>query len=325
MKAIPLDIHFMRQFFSGYLTDHFLYKQYTLYNALKAAQSRIANPRANPLGRVRTIFRIGKPFSRPRSLKGLDEIDYAAYAKSLRLEIRATYFQAIETLFEFIFSLEPRENVIDNRRIWYFLSTSRWRDNNERIARIAKSDTSFLDREITAGKMLTVPFIQYLFYFDVTNPSMLHAVRASFDPIKKFLVAFAQEFSDRDEYNAFKHALRILPAVQNVQIGSYGPTKPIVTLNMSNSMTYLIQERNAISFRTKPLDTVRDLRMGQACAYLISNIVLSRRAHFARNLEVNLHTFSEASFSSANDRNVSWKDFKVTMKPGHGDQAVSAK
>ncbi len=205
--------------------------------------------------------------------------------------------------------------MIDNRHIWFFLSTSQWRENYKRIDSIAAGNTAFLDREISAGITLEVPFIQYLFYFGVTNSSMLDSVRSSFDPVKKFLVAFAQEFSDRDEYNAFKHALRILPTMQKLEMGPKGAEKPVVTLDMSNSMTYLVEEDEALSFRTKPFDTVRDMRMGLVCSYLISNIVRSRRAHFAKILEGHLHTFSEESFPSANERNVAWANFKFTIKP----------
>lgn len=292
MNPIPFEIPFTTQFFSGYLIDHFLYKQYTLFNALEKL-----------------------PTLKSQALDGLDEIDDVEYARTLRLEIRATYFQAVETLFELIFSLEPRGNVIDNRHIWYFLSTADWRENYKRIGTIASGDTAFLDSTITAADTLKVPFIQYLFYFGVTNPSMLDAVRSSFDPIKKFLIAFAREFSDRDEYNAFKHALRIFPTLQKVEFGPHGSETPLLTLDMTNSMTYLIEDKDSISLRTKPLDTMRDMRMGLVCSYLISNIVRSRRAHFTKNLDGHLHTFSDESFPSANEHNVTWTTFKLTMKP----------
>jgi hypothetical protein len=325
MKPIPFDIPFTRQFFSGYLIDHFLYKQYTLYNAFEAAEKRLPRHGVNPIGKIQRWLLKTLTFITPHSLRGLAEIDYDAYLKSLRLEIRATYFQAIETLFELIFSLEPRGNVIDNRHIWYFLSTSQWREHYKRIEQIASSDTAFLDREITAGEKLKVSFIQYLFYFGVTNPSMLEAVKASFGPIKKFLVAFAAEFSDRHEYNAFKHALRILPTFQKVEIGPHGSNKPILTLDMTNSITYMVEENESISFRTKPLDTERNMRMGLVCAYLISNIVRSRRAHFTKNLEGHLHTFSDESFSSAIERKVPWANFKFTMKPIYDEPSDSSK
>ncbi|HUI29717.1 MAG TPA: hypothetical protein VLX91_05835 [Candidatus Acidoferrales bacterium] len=302
MKPLEFDIPATREFFSGYLIDHFLYKQYTLFNALEKL-----------------------PELKSKILDGLVEINEAEYAKTLRLEIRATYFQAIETLFELIFSLEPRSNVIDNRQVWYFLSTSRWRENYKRIESIAASDTAFLDQEINANENLKVPFIQYLFYFGVTNPSMQDAVRRSLNPIKKFLIEFAKEFSDRDEYNAFKHSLRILPTLQKVEFGTSESEKPVMALDMSNSMTYLVEEGESISFRTKPLDTLRDMRMGLVCSYLISNIVRSRRVHFTKKPEGHLHTFSDETFPSANARNVNWTNFRLTIKPIYDTPTDSSK
>ena len=80
-------------------------------------------------------------------------------------------------------------------------------------------------------------------------------------------------------------------------------------------MTYLVEEGESISFRTKPLDTIHDMRMGLVCSYLISNIIRSRRAHFTKNSKGHLHTFSKESFPSANERNVKWNNFKVTITP----------
>jgi hypothetical protein len=292
MDTIPIQTPFAKQFFSSYLVDHFLYKQYALFNIVEKYASL-----------------------KDQVLDGLAEIEDDKVLKSLRLEIRATYFQAIETLFELIFSLEPRRNIIDNRNIWYFLSTSQWRKNYKRIKRIAAGDTAFLDRAVVAGKNLKIPFLQYLFYFGVTNPSMLDAVRGSSEPIKKFLVAFAKEFSERDEYNAFKHALRILPTVQKLEAIPHGAQKPILTIDMSDSVSFLDDVDGAITLHLRPLDTIRDMRMGLVCSNLISNIVLSRRVHFIKDYSGYLHTFSNETFPSANERNAKWMNFEFSIKP----------
>ena len=79
---------------------------------------------------------------------------------------------------------------------------------------------------------------------------MLQAVNASFDPIKKFLVALATEFSNRDEYNAFKHALRIMPMLQNVHIGPPGSTKPTVQIIAEPNTNSVIINAPAALIRT---------------------------------------------------------------------------
>lgn len=293
MNQVPFDLPFTRQFFSGYLVDHFDYKLITLYNAL-----------------------VKFPKLKADILDGLDTVDDAEYEKSIRLEIRATYFQAMETLFELIFSLEPRGDVIDNQRIWYFLSTAEWGEDFKRIRSIAKGQTALFDRAITAGSDLKVPFIQYLFYFGVTDPTMIQAIQASLDPIKKFLVAFAKEFSDRAEYNAFKHALRIFPAMRTFEAINRATQKPLITWDMTRSITYLTEsDDGSISLETRPLDTERDMRMAQVCSRLISNIVRSRKVHFVKGYEGYIHTLSADSFPSATERTINWINFKFTIKP----------
>jgi len=291
LNPIPIDSKFTDQFFTGYLIDHFLYKQFTLFNALE----KLPNIK----------FQI---------LDGIDDIDETEYLTTLRLEIRATYFQAIETLFELIFSLEPRGNIIDNRQIWYYLSTADWHKNYKSINSIASGDTTLLYRKIKINKMLTLTFVQYLFYFGLTDPSMIESALNSCEHIMKFLIAFAQEFSDRDEYNAFKHALRILPTMKKLEIIQKSSEKPITTFDLTNSMTYLIKEDQSISFRTKPLDTIRDMRMSLICSQLISNIIRSRRVHFSQNKKSHLYMFSEENFQFANQRNVDWKNFKFKVE-----------
>lgn len=292
MNPNPIDTTLTSQFFTGYLVDHFLYKFHLLYNVIEDFSEL-----------------------KPDVLKSIDQIDDEQFIKSMRLEIRATYFQAIETLFELIFSLEPKASIIDNRRIWYFLSTSEWHENYERIRSIAKGDTLFLDEEIEVGKDLYVPFSQYLFYFDVNDKSVIDSFKASLEPIKHFLVAFASEFSDRGDYNAFKHALRILPTFQKVEVGPQATQVPIITLDMSQSMSYLVAQDESITLHTKHLDTVRDMRMGIACSSLISNIVRGRRAHFDKNYKPFFYTFSEDSYPSAIKSNVKWNNFKLTLTP----------
>lgn len=322
-KPVLPEIPFTRQFFDGYLVDHFLYKQTTMYNALQASIKRLPRGDSGLLDRILGLaWRKSTSFLTVRSLKGLKEIDYNAYVKSLRLEIRATYFQAVETLFELIFSLEPRQNVIDNRHIWYFLSTSKGKDNYKSIEKIASPNTAFLDRMINASDTMRIPFSQYLFYFGATDPAAQEAIRASLDPIKKFIVAFAEEFTDRDEYNAFKHALRILPTLQKVEYLDQSK-KAVLALDMSTSMSYLQETEQSLSLRTKPLDTLRDMRMSQVCVYLISNIFRSRRAHFTKNFEGHLHTFTEESFSSATERNVKWTGYDMTLTPVYDKESQS--
>ena len=292
MNEMAFALPFTQQFFSGYLVDHFPYKLAMLDNSLRMYSQL-----------------------KPVILDGIKKVDDAEYEKSVRLEIRATYFQAMETLFELIFSLEPRTSVVDNRLLWYYLSTAQWRKNYKRIGLIAEGDTSFLDRTIRIGKNFETSFIEYLFYYGAKDPKMLEAVRPGFESIKKFIVAFAKEFSDRGEYNAFKHALRAFPAMMKIEAIQRATQKRLITWDLSRSISYLTEgEDRSLTLETRPLDTERDMRMGQTCSLLISNIVRSRKAQFVKGYEAELHIFSDDIFPLATKKTVNMVKLKMTLK-----------
>ena len=292
MNRMAFTVPFTKQFFSGYLVDHYTYKLATLENAL------------NKYSQLKSDI-----------LDGVEIIEDAEYEKSLRLEIRATYFQAMETLFELMFSLEPQRSSLDNRLLWYYLSTAQWRRHYKRITQIAKGRTSFLDRTIKLGENFETTFIEYLFYFGARDPEMLKAIRPGYESIKKFIVAFAKEFSDRAEYNAFKHALRAFPALTKFEAINKVTKKSLIAWDMSRSITYLIEGKDrSLSLETRPLDTERDVRMAQICSMLISNIVRSRKVHFVKGYQGHVHTFSEVAFPMATKRTINWMNFRLTLK-----------
>jgi len=292
MKTSDLAIPFSGSFFQSYLVDHFLYKQESLlcflryYDELK--------------GKLE---------------EGISEINDEQYRQTLKVEIRSTYFQAIETLFELIFSLEPRDGVVDNRNIWFFLSTSKWHDNYDRIQDIANGELAFLDRQINANPNLIIPFVQYLFFFGVTNESKLKDVQDSIDPIRKLLRAFASEFTNRDEYNAIKHSIRLIQLMQEYKIVQKGTDKTLFKRDFKDSVSYLKHETDgSLTAYTKPLDTIRDFKMTTVCSNLISNIFRSRRYHFTKDDSIVIHTFTEESFTDATKRNVDWTQLKLNIK-----------
>jgi hypothetical protein len=292
MTRPDLPIPFARGFFDAYLVDHYLQKQYTLFNIIR-----------------------GLPTLKTAVLEGLDGVRDEDYLKSLRVEIRSTYFQAIETLFELIFSLEPRDGIIDNENIWYYLSTSKGPANYETIEAIAKGETAFLDWSVAAGGDIQVPFVQYLFYFAITDEKAQPAILASLEPIRHILVALARDFVDRDEYNAFKHALRLMTIAQSFDVVNRSTGEPLVHRDLSNSLTYLKREKDGtITLRTKPLDTARDIRMTTLCSALISNLVRSRSLFFKRGPGEKFIMFTAEALASAGKTDFNWSDFRISFR-----------
>src|SRR4051812_11432456 len=88
-----------KDFYSQFLSEHYLYKLTLLRNAL-----------AN------------RSLTDESVASRIDAFDAASYRRSLQIEIHFTYFQIVESLFEMIFALEPLIDV----DLWYNLSHSNW-------------------------------------------------------------------------------------------------------------------------------------------------------------------------------------------------------
>jgi hypothetical protein len=291
MNTPDFALPFSGGFFNSYLVDHFAYKQEALLFLHDHFQD------------LKTQLQEGMP-----------DINEEQFLRTLRVEIRSNYFQAIETLFELIFALEPRGSVIDNRNLMYLLSTSDWRGNYDRILRIAGGDLAFLDRIVTAGPRVSVSFNQYLFFFGIVDNMMTQAIDASLLTIRKFLIAFASEFANRDEYNAIKHSMRLVHLMEEFGFGPKGSTVRIKR-DLKDSMSYMKQEKDSsLTMYTKPLDTVRDFKMTIVCSNLISNIFRSRKYHFTKDQSIELHTLTDESYVDATKRNLSWSALKLNFK-----------
>lgn len=279
-------------FFQAYLVDHFVYKQLTLKNCFDNYSTL-----------------------RPILLAGMDEADDKAYLHTLRAEIRATYFQCIETLFEMIFALSVRGRTVDNENMWYLLSTSDWRRNFKRILKIAEGDLSFLEQTVIAGRELEMSLLQYIFFFGVHGSIPTETVATSLAVIRKTLPVLASEFSDRGEYNAIKHSIRLFPFIAKWEIGATDGQGPKISFDLSDSMTFLREEPDeTLIHETRQFDTERDFNMTVLGARLISNIIRGRRAYFFKE-GVTLFTFEEEALMSANKRSVAVQNLSISIKP----------
>jgi hypothetical protein len=293
---------FAKEFFGAYLVDHFLFKFKildTLVNGEKSLRDGI--------------------------LAGVGQVDDKKLMSSLRLEIRATLYQAIETLFELLFSLEPRAGRIDNRHLWYLLTDSKRGDSYERIADIAKGKIEFLNRVVVAGNGLECPYWRYVFFFNQSSSEAETDIVASGLAIKDLLIILAKEFSVREEYNAYKHGLRIMPMFNSFVFQDPTTKAAILTADMSTHMTFLSLEEQTVVVRSTPMDTQRDLRLGHVCWALISNIIETRHAYFNKRPRGKLKTFDPGMIGTiaergVNTQGVDWR-FRIVREEGSDDKA----
>lgn len=216
----------------------------------------------------------------PVLLKGVEGINEKAVKKSLKIQLRAMYYQSIETLFELIFALERILNSnVQRSGLWYNLSKSPYREN---FKRISKKEFAFLDRNYTIEDVqkneLTVSLAHYIFFFNFKlDPKVIESIKA----IKLALKIFARDFSDRDEYNAFKHSIRVFPTLKSVRLTpkQESPSKDI--LEMKDSISYLkMKDKNSkkVTLISKSLDVIRDYNLALLSSRMISNIICTRRS-----------------------------------------------
>ena len=151
---------------------------------------------------------------------------------------------------------------------------------------------------------------------------MQPAILASLEPIRQTLVALARDFEDREEYNAFKHSLRLMTITQSFELVDRATGRPVLHRDLSESLTYLKREKDGtVTLRTKPLDTERDIRMTTLCSALISNLVRSRSLFFKKGPGEKFTMFTDEALKSATRTDFDWMDFRLSLKAIKGDDA----
>jgi hypothetical protein len=252
-------------------------------------------------------------------LEGVDEINDRDCITAFKLDMHFTYFQIVECLFNMIFALLKKK--IDNRKLWlylsYFARPEISREAYKAIDRIAKGDTKLFDGLVVAGPHLNMPFVQYVFFFggsfDVDEASM----KKNLEKIKEALVLFAQDFVEREEYNAYKHSFRIFPAgPQKLEGINRSDGKILVTLTMRDSIASIKMEKDgSITQITKAFDWERDCRMALLCHALIFNLISTRRRFYFKDEKLFVNFFKDVDLRETSKMNSSLLDFKLNIKP----------
>ena len=231
-------------------------------------------------------------------LSNITDINDSDAILTIKTDLHFTYFQMIESLFELIFAIE----YFDEENIWHYISFSKL-DNYNKIKELAEGNTELFDKTVplrrtSDKKKINLPFIEYVFYFGplLENEQVR---KQNIENIKELLVIFAEDFSDRNEYNAFKHALRLLYCNPGVKIESNDKSKSI-EFQSPEGFIYLDKIKNEegeVLLRrvTKSFSIEKDYLLGIACCQLISNIIRTRKARYFKTKE-HIYLFNDFDF-----------------------------
>ncbi|WP_146129899.1 hypothetical protein [Flagellimonas meridianipacifica] len=247
----------------------------------------------------------------------------------LQADLRQNYFHSIETFFEFFFAFLPRDGKIpDNRNVLRALVKSNWRKNYKKIEYIANGKfkmslldqiVQFLDYEVSIG--------QYLFYLGTFSKEKFDdayqaKVQESIESIKKIIKILAIDFSKRDEYNAYKHTMRVFPNFSSIHFLDAESLKEQITFDLSNSASYQLYDDNEKEtiVKTTLFDPERDYKMTKLCSRLIHNMIELRSAVFrdrkatGKNEKLAVVLFNQENIEESIKHNVEIQDLSFSSK-----------
>lgn len=211
------------------------------------------------------------------------------FRRAIKCDMRQTYFHAIETFFELFFALNPKGKTrYDDAEVLTALTNSQWRKNQSKIEQIAIdiNALNFFDEVIDFyGHKVSIG--NYLFYMGIFPDGnfpkeVLQKISESIEAIKLGIRLVANDFLDRQEYNSYKHGLRIIPSIQSLTAVDAETLKHVVTFDLTDSMSYYSQtkDKKEITVNTRTLDFERDFQMASFCSNLIHHMIYFRRAAF---------------------------------------------
>jgi hypothetical protein len=245
--------------------------------------------------------------------------DSQDFINAIKCDIRQTTFQAIETSFELLFSFRATTSKKINTPLIEIITTSGL--PYEEIKKISESldGLNFLDSKVKLANKKFTTLGHFIFYPGIKQSFLKVEIIESLKTIKQGLHILAKEFSDRREYNSYKHGLRILPTLKELSIFQPGKPDKGVSFDLNGTMTYFSRnkEKEEIQFVTKTFDSERDIRMIEFCSLLLWNMIKLRDFTFngiGKNESSEAFLFKMESVEDIKRTDVKIQDFVYSIK-----------
>jgi len=213
----------------------------------------------------------------------VDEPEHDNFRLMLKIELHFFYYQIAEALFELIFALENK----DEKNIWETISFSGF-STYDKIKSISDNNSDILTRDITLptnkeNEKKTLPFLQWVFFHYLDFDKVDSDLQENLKVIRELLKIIANDFSNRKEYNAFKHSLRFICDEPYAAFKQVGEEKKI-EFGAKEGFGYLvkttIKKEIKIQEVVKSFSYDKDLKMCVYCSWLIHNLITSRRFYY---------------------------------------------
>lgn len=216
-------------------------------------------------------------------VQGNDDVqftNYNAITSHLKAEIHFSMFHALESMFALIFALIKQP---DN--VWVWLATYRFPKFNEMIAEIAKADISVVSER---DEFET---IRILFFKNCPDEFVEQIqVKEAIQIISKILILCANEMLDKNEYNSYKHGLRLISG--DLRFNLVNEQEGIErTVDIVPGFVYL-NTKNQESPRIVPkhYSFERSYKIIKICWQLTSLMINQRRVEYLDTLSCDIET-----------------------------------
>ena len=294
-KLLPIDVSrpelVADMFYRSYKPDHWMYRVQLL---------KTVHDESEQVG--------------PMVSKDLRGFSIDEFKRMLRTELHFLYFQMTEALFELLFAL-ARYQLSDlwivlsfsgNTRSTYYSNTYR-KIRALALGQLADPDLRHVRKVRTKNGEEEWSLLRRVIYYGYDFGLTPDQWKANLENIESLLKVFAKDFTDRGEYNAYKHSLRLYSHRASLSLGKEGG--PMVgSLRSEDAVTFIEEysdeqdqgsKRNAIraAVATKAFDFGRDYRCCVAIYRLICNMINTRKARaMADELEQppQVHTFHDS-------------------------------
>lgn len=263
--------------------------------------------------------------------KDVDDDDRATIKRTLKSDLRQTYFHAIETFFELFFALNPKnQKEIDPDNVLFKLTYSRGSETYDKINEIAANEDSldflndeieYLNHKITIGHYIFYPGI---FSKEKFPSEVFEQITESIEAIKYGMKIIAQDFVKREEYNAYKHGLRLIPASSKIMLADAETMDVKMEWDISDSMSFYLKTKypDELTVVTKLFDFERDYQMTLFCSNMIHCMVFFRRMMYrfkgddGKFDQIPIFFFGKDPIEKCNKTNVQIQDlvYKLTRK-----------
>ncbi len=275
------------EFFESYLADYWIGKA----NLMKFAETRFEE--------FRNEFESKMEIELP-----------PGFERSLVLETRYTLFQSVEALYSLIFAIQDGHEA----DIWMYLSFMPNDRVTKGIGEIHRNKIS-LTRKVQVDSGEQIPLIQWLFFprIEFKSPDIRDQ---NVKTVNEILLMLAELWQDRNEYNSFKHSLRMYQTKFRLSIGANNQKEMREVGGSDNASVYLeerdYQGKKIVQKTTRCFDADLDYRLLICCGLLIRNFVKIRAA-WRKNEPVNYALFHDTDMKSFRESKATVDKFSLTI------------